>query len=366
MNRRDFESHKQTAASSQLRLLAQEIAKYGCQDAKSVCFYSAKPDAPLNFLANGNCETYRLIHSTPVDEEDIASFKFEIPKRSLNRCLSHGFADQSTVSSWGLSALFDPLVDGFMSVQIDATGNIPSDCTVVALSDYGAIRGGIKVLPYFGPDWGESELSRFLNGNMLDSTTRNLITALDASWMPATPLSIRRLAQKKVLVWNFMPFLRFGKLSRGAHGLPTIDGGWILQCWLWLVKFIDIVQASRLIICTNKNYMLDVPCSGALLGPGGWNKPSQKPFPKCLPANFPIYSLSHPCTFTKASMTSLNAILQSPATSAWSLTDFELFEVRKCRNVWGIFVGANRRHISRGWQGELKAVHGDVMRPECP
>jgi hypothetical protein len=258
--RRHF--NKLFPASDLLRRLASEISSYQCAQARQNCFFSAKPP-PFNFLANGEvtgCQPVPPINC-PLE---IAEWKF--PKTKINCCLAQGFNDESS-SNKGLAVLFDPLVDAVLNANIGKGNSPQSGSTVIVLSDYGAIGDAdINLISYKGGDWGKDEAEgvfdpKRFKTKLISTTEKNLWDCIcdGKDWKSSSEILQAEIHQHRILIWNFMPFLRGGADSSDLKALPKPSClGWLQICMNWLGDFVDSTGAGKVVFCVNKTRMIKI------------------------------------------------------------------------------------------------------------
>jgi hypothetical protein len=252
MTRKQFD--KWAPPKSPLRLLATEIA---CLNASTwPTFLSRKGREPLNVLANG----------------EISSKWNPLPEYCLKKAIRwkgnspklFGFSDGVKMSSKGLSLLFDPLVDAFLSTHLGASTGVPKDCTVLVLTDYYPFAGS----ECSHSDWAESVTQSILQGqvNGRSSTIVQLFDALFGKrrWFEQHQVISDGIQEKRLLLWNFFPFLRGGSIPTGSSGLP-FSGDWRLHCWHLLSRFVEAVGAAQVVLaCSQAMLPLAGPKVGAV------------------------------------------------------------------------------------------------------
>jgi hypothetical protein len=272
MTRHGFDTGPGTQGGTALRNLARDISGYDCFAARQACFFSAIPPS-FNFLANGITSNYTPLASIDCPLE-IAYWKSS-GHTPLTCCLYRGFNDSiASAACFGLSMLFDPLVDAVLAANANCvTGSVSlpqPGSSVIVISDYAAIYDpSINLLGFRGNDWGTEEAVKVLSPPMSggrimeEQVSTTLVNLWDClcegdSWQ-TNPAEIEvAIRNKKILLWNFVPFLRGGVASTGASGLPRSRRLWLLACWDWLRRFTSAVDASQVILAVNKGAIMDL------------------------------------------------------------------------------------------------------------
>jgi hypothetical protein len=312
MTRHDFETGVGTRLGTPLRNLAKDISQYPCSSTRQAGFFSAAPP-PYNYLANGETANYTPIGPVACPLQ-IAHWKFP-DANAINCCLDRGFNDDSAKLSWlGMSLLFDPLVDAGLAANANCVKSpvaMPqSDSTVIVLSDYGAAYDpDINLVGFSGKDWGEEEAYKVLYPPMpgghinKKQVSRTLVNLWDcicggSQWQTAGGVIEKAIHKQKILVWNFMPFLRGGGDSMEDGAIPLgACVGWIQTCLKWLGDFVHHVNPAQVVWCTQFPIrvkalaQIGVTCSSQKAGP-----------PTAMTAKLGgksrhVHLLHHPCTW---------------------------------------------------------------------
>jgi hypothetical protein len=300
MLRRQFDNW--APAGSPLRKLAAEIAQLDASVWPT--FLSRAGREPPNVLANAESSSK---WTPPLDYSRKAVLKWKGNPAAL-----HGFASKSRKSTKGLALLFDPFVDAFLAAHFANRAAIPSDCTVLVLTDfYPSVSAG-----YPAEDWAKNETREILAGNVngRHSTATQLFDSLfgKAEWRGQGEKIVKGISDKKLLLWNFFPMFRGGDIPTGSSGLP-MAGNWRLRCWELLSEFLVAVGASRAVLASSQAMLPVIRSTATALSQMDLDVPGVDSLLPLLPCSQGIYRISHPSSWKRVHNDGphLNALLAS-------------------------------------------------------
>jgi len=300
MLRQQFDSL--APAGSPLRKLAAKIAQLDASVWPT--FLSRAGREPLNVLANAEFSS----EWTPPP----AYSRKAVLKWKGNPAALHGFASKSRKSPRGLALLFDPFVDAFLAAHFVSRATIPSDCTVLVLTDFYPSVGA----DYPADDWANNETREILAGNVngRHSTTTQLFDSLfgKAEWRDQGDKIVAGISDKKLLLWNFFPMFRGGDIPTGSSGLP-MAGNWRLRCWELLSEFLLAVGASRAVLASSQAMLPVLRSPAAALAQIDLDVPGVDALLPVLPCSRGTYRISHPSSWKRVHNDGphLNALLAS-------------------------------------------------------
>jgi hypothetical protein len=262
--------------SHPLRRLAVDIAGMpASRAAPFIC--TCSQHHPFNFLANGvTGSSYDL----PIKDKDhkTALAVWKLASSEGNAAL-HGFVEADQPLK-GLSLLFDPVVDFSLASHMFRNGVLPTNPIVMVLTDYYPIdqRDIIRTIERcWSPipkdsDWGALETVSYNDPGYWTGAMKYLKWALlnvtaktpprPSQNVPANP-ALELIVENDLLLWNFLPMFRGGTKAVGIEGLPTGDG-YKLICIDWMMRFVEAVNASVVLLCFNQKLGMQLSRAGTV------------------------------------------------------------------------------------------------------
>lgn len=258
-----------------LRKLARDIASLDWKDAQNHGLVSATP-APFNLLANGETASGWMA-PTRLLPTDLVAWKHS----------ANGFPGHN---NRGLALMFDPFVDACLLIEARRVEAFQTPTKVLVLTDYSDLKSVIgEMAVLMGQDWAEVETGNFFKAKNLGLTGTNLFKCLlgkdsirEGQALAEKISNISNaFGSRKLLLWNYFPFLRGGNDCEGMDGLPDpLNCDWIRYCDGLLLRFLQCVNADRVIFAANRGVKkARANCVGKVSSFAG---------------AFPIYDLDHP------------------------------------------------------------------------